>query len=399
MSITSCIQFPFLTNSEQYSIDFSTRLSELLSKLDEYGFCIIKNVFNATDILEAKANIGDDILELFDLNNIMNDSNITNEYDKYKNMSKDKIIDEWKISQNNFIDRHCLPQGRFSWQIRLSSKIRSIFETIYGNNDLVGGMDSVFYKAGGTEEHNPVANWCHADQNTKRDDCESWDCYQSVIAIFDLNQNTSETTVVWPKSHKNVYQTLIEAASPEYSHYIELSLLSDPQFSDVMKGRYLNFKYIKEGRRVPLNAGDMVVWNSKCLHQGYNNNGRRLAMPVCYEPRCRRSSKAFITKVKLAVLGVASTHWASIASRHSKYLQYIQNHMAGSRYSYINTDGNEINFPIKDYLVPFIIKDEYRDRYHEALNLARQLESGDTNEGIMVQLQPMLKEEILNSYL
>jgi hypothetical protein len=139
MSFTSNIQFPFLTNLEQYSVDFSD-LSELVPKLDMFGFCIIKNVLNITEILDAKTNIGDDILELFDLNLITNDTNLTTEFESYKSMSRDKIIDEWKISQSHFIDKHCLRQGRFSWNLRLSSKIKSIFAAVYGCEDLVGGL-------------------------------------------------------------------------------------------------------------------------------------------------------------------------------------------------------------------------------------------------------------------
>ena len=103
MSFTSNVQFPFLTNLEQYSVNFSD-LSELVPKLDVFGFCIIKNVLNITEILDAKTNIGDDILELFDLNLITNDTNLTTEFERYKSMSRDKIIDEWKISQSHFID-------------------------------------------------------------------------------------------------------------------------------------------------------------------------------------------------------------------------------------------------------------------------------------------------------
>lgn len=396
ISFTSNTQFPFLTNLEQHSIDFS-KLSELVPKLDEYGFCIIKNVINIDEIFDAKKDIGDDILELLDPNLILSDINLSNEFQLYKNMSRDKIIDEWKISESHFIDKHCLPQGRFVWKLRLSSKIRSIFASVYGSDDLVGGLDSIFYNAGmGNKNH--VGNWGHADQNTKRDNCESWSCYQSVIAIFDLKDENSETTVIWPKSHVSVYDTLIEASNPEFSHYIELSLLNDAQFSNPVNGRYLNYKYMKEAKRIPLNAGDMVIWNSKCIHQGFNNNGRRLAMPICYEPACRRTQKAFITKLRLAVLGYSSTHWASIPNRHGKYLEHIENHIEGRKYCYINSEGVRIDFPIKNNLVPFIINDENREEYSKAFNLAQLLDNDNSssNEDILNQLIPMLKPQILH---
>lgn len=326
----------------------------------------------------------------------MNDINLTHEYEKYLRMPKDKIIDEWKISGQNFIDKHCLPQGSFASNIRLSSKIRVIFETIYSEKDLVVGLDCIFWKSGTEKSNNPVGLWGHADQNAKRDNSESWDCFQSVIAIFDLKDDDSEATVVWPHSHRNVYPTLLDAANKDFSHYIELSILNDAQFSDVVKGRHLNYKFVKESRRVPMSAGDMLVWNSKCIHQGYSNNGRRLAMPICFEPRGRRSNKAFITKVKYSIMGYASTHWASLVSRHGKYLKHIENHIEGKKYRYFSSDGQEINFPIKNGLIPFIVKDEYRNDYERILDLARQIGNDDNiNEEILAELRPMLKEIIL----
>jgi hypothetical protein len=100
-------------------------------------------------------------------------------------------------------------------------------------------------------------------------------------------------------------------------------------------------------------------------------------MPICYEPSFRRKKISFIKKVRLALLGYSSTHLASIPNRHGKYLKQIENHIEATKYRYINSSGVILDFPIKNCLVPFIIKEENRDEYPKALDLARLLGTDD----------------------
>jgi len=404
ISITTSIQFPFLNNLNEYSIDFSQLNSDqLLNILDEQGFCIIKNVCTIDEISESKQNIGDDFFELFDMNMISNNEDLLKEYQKFCNMRKDEIIDNWKVFKDYFINKHGLPQGRFAWNLRLNPKIRSIYEKIYNTTDLVTGMDSIFFSIGDNIRKR-VGYWGHCDHNIKRDNSEDWQCYQSVIAINDSSNEDSETTVVWPKSHKLFYQTLMEASNSDYSHYIELSLLlENDHFGDVVKGRQINLKYIKEARRVPLQEGDLIIWNSKTIHQGYKNYGRRLAMPVCYEPKTRRTKKSFISKLKYAIEGFGTTHWASLGQKHGVYLKEIENHAEPAVYDYTNTEGDNIELPIKERIIPFIIKDECRDEYIPTiLSLSRNLSSDNydstENEVILTKLNSKLKSEILKYF-
>merc|ERR1712176_1741267 len=44
--------------------------------------------------------------------------------------------------------------------------------------------------------------------------------------------------------------------------------------------------------------------------------GPRLAQPVCWEPVDRRSQAALERKLRLAALGLPSTHWASLGIPH-----------------------------------------------------------------------------------
>merc|ERR1712176_1073346 len=69
-------------------------------------------------------------------------------------------------------------------------------------------------------------------------------------------------------------------------------------------------------RRVPVPAGALLLWSSRTLHQGWVG-GPRLAQPVCWEPIVRRSEFALERKLRLAALGLPSTHWASLGIPHT----------------------------------------------------------------------------------
>ena len=69
-------------------------------------------------------------------------------------------------------------------------------------------------------------------------------------------------TVFWPRSHKEIYDELIDAyitsgKSGWIGHYLDASVLRAE-----MKDRYL-----EEARRITVPAGSLIVWNSKLIHQ------------------------------------------------------------------------------------------------------------------------------------
>merc|ERR1719277_1598794 len=68
--------------------------------------------------------------------------------------------------------------------------------------------------------------------------------------------------------------------------------------------------------RIPVPRGGLFLWSSKTLHQGWSG-GPRLAQPVCWEPSGRRDDAALDRKMRLAALGLPSTHWASLGIPHT----------------------------------------------------------------------------------
>jgi hypothetical protein len=82
------------------------------------------------------------------------------------------------------------------------------------------------------------------------------------------------------------------------------------------ENRYFNERYLRCARRIRLHPGDLLIWDSRTIHQGWGG-GYRLAMPICWEPRSRRTDETFARKVRLCALGLPSTHWASLGLQHN----------------------------------------------------------------------------------
>ena len=74
--------------------------------------------------------------------------------------------------------------------------------------------------------------------------------------------------------------------------------------------------FLSEARHVTIPAGALFLWGICTVHQGWMS-GPRLAQPLCWEPKGRRSKEALNRKMALAALGLPSTHWASLGLPHN----------------------------------------------------------------------------------
>ena len=146
--------------------------------------------------------------------------------------------------------------------------------------------------------------WPHVDQNEKLLPEGLWRMFQAALYVLPAHERTS-ATVVWPRSHLEICHKLYEESKSK-SHYRTVKR-SDQHL------------FLKEGRRVPMPPGGLLLWNSRLTHQGWNE-GPRLAVPVCLEPKARRPPYSLELKEKLIKLGGPSTHWASMCTKHFNLL-------------------------------------------------------------------------------
>jgi len=212
-----------------------------------------------------------------------------------------------------------LPHGRFAWAGRLSPRVRRVYEVLHGTTDLVSSCDNSFFAPGAVGAADRNRSWPHVDHNmhdhsvTDMDGVaiSDWQVYQGLLYIWPATEEATSTTVVWPGSHRAVYDELMAAdevmrRGGKGQHFTQLQ----------MADRSLIPRWHEAARRVPVPAGALFLWDSRTVHQGWTG-GPRLAQPVCWEPVGRRTDRARQRKLRLAALGLPSTHWASLGLPHN----------------------------------------------------------------------------------
>jgi hypothetical protein len=218
---------------------------------------------------------------------------------------------------------HGLPQGRLAWAGRLHPCFRHVYEVIHGTDALVSSCDNGFFSPAAYREQTSNRNWPHVDHNAHdmRFSDESgtplgqWDVFQGLLYVWGSEQTHASTTVLWCGSHREVYDEIVEDEVMKNrgragNHFVPLGLLTPGEAS-----AKLSIGWRRSARRIPVPAGALLVWSSRTVHQGWSG-GPRLAQPVCWEPLDRRSEKARERKLRLAALGLPSTHWASLGLPH-----------------------------------------------------------------------------------
>lgn len=98
-------------------------------------------------------------------------------------------------------------------------------------------------------------------------------------------------------------------------HYSTISGMRDRE-----RKRQFAQGWVSGARRMPVAAGALFLWNSRTVHTGWRG-GPRLAVPICLEPRAARPEVERIARLRLAALGLPSTHWARMAMQHDMLLE------------------------------------------------------------------------------
>eukprot|EP00913_Durusdinium_trenchii_P018147 g17050.t1 len=132
--------------------------------------------------------------------------------------------------------------------------------------ELVVGLNPVFWSSAQDAGKDTNPEWLHVDQNHR-------------------TGSSSSSTVVWPKSHTEVYERMMEdplamlRGRSLAGQTVKLKELNQPHLrEELMSEALLN------ARRVPCPAGSLLLWDSRTVHQGWRG-GPRLAQPICWEPR------------------------------------------------------------------------------------------------------------------
>lgn len=196
-----------------------------------------------------------------------------------------------------------LPGGKFAWGCRLLPGVHRCFQSLFPGVELCVGLDMPFFSPAkcGKPAMFPEP---HVDRN---EHLTSEKCWQAILYVWEADE-TSSTTVVLPKSHVELYPSIMKDKKCPKSHYVELHKLdSKKELLDAWK---------TGARRLAVPSGALVLWDSRLVHTGWAG-GRRLAQPVCWEPASRRKDAARLRKVLYASRGLSTSHSAAEGRLHT----------------------------------------------------------------------------------
>mmetsp|Transcript_19578 Transcript_19578/g.55196 ORF Transcript_19578/g.55196 Transcript_19578/m.55196 type:complete len:436 (-) Transcript_19578:49-1356(-) len=316
---------PMMTEEEQrrLTVPFSCVNEKLRSTLEEHGVAIVTGVVPAGELPVLEADFAHDLKELIDTAALQSAPEaVQSAYKEFMDKGPAAfplLTASTLTSAAGFTVLQCLSHGRFAWRVRRHKHVHEAFRAMYPDAErLVTSLDVTFFSPSGHQPMETNSFSAHVDQNShdKRpglSDCES---YQGVLYVWPSRADgKSSTTVVWPGSHRNVWPEMMKDAG-FYArgmfgiHYSEIS-----EMTDKLSARTLAAGWARHARRAVVPPGALLLWNSRTVHAGWRG-GPRLAQAVCLEPASRREERHRLAKLRLAALGLPSTHWASVGMQH-----------------------------------------------------------------------------------
>lgn len=375
MAVKKLWKGKFMEESLQRSVtitynDYMNDSTILTNILDEYGFIVVTDILSKEECNQAETLVNDDLIKLIDFEKL---DKFDDKLLKFANDVKSGKIKYPQdsipgLSNRGFMSTHGLPQGEYAWKMRTNARVKKIYETLYKTNDLVVSVDVPFYKVRKGQD-NGSDLWAHADHNDKYEKGSNV-CYQGILYAWDSTTPDRSTTVVLPKSYNNEYKKLIKLVNIEQekegkiNHFVNIFTLPK---SSIQEELIENFK--ENARRVQVPAGGLIIFNSKTIHQGYSA-GKRLAQPICWEPRFERDQCALRRKLECCHQGIATTHWASIGIKHGASRVIFRKK---PRFKSDGKDGGDTNdniFPISKFK-SFSLKNPLNTKHNVSLDILK----------------------------
>jgi len=201
---------------------------------------------------------------------------------------------EPETPSHGVMNKYQVAHQPFMWDIRTNPKVQQVFKDLYNTNDLVVSFDGVGYIPGSLKRRD--SDWLHFDQKPTQPD---FLVYQSFVSF---SNNTDRVFRCVPRSNQ-FFKTYFERKPAKGPAFHKIPSLAE--FNQVI-GQNLVVKDI------PVDKGQMVIWDSRLLHQNvYGPEGEhRLVMYVSYRPRSGMSAAEERKRIKYFEDKRATTHWA-----------------------------------------------------------------------------------------
>ena len=191
-----------------------------------------------------------------------------------------------------------------AWYLRGLPRLKSVFSQLWGTEDLLVSMDGiiVWRPWRGREDRRPGSSRLHADQNPVGR--PGFQCVQGMLPLYPVDGEVGGTVVV-PGSHTQ--QAALLARNPGWGRDVtrDFCVLGE---GDPLQGR---------ARLVPLQPGDLLLWDSRLVHAGTVGPGRspapgelaRASLCVCMGPRDKADPAVLAARQAAVTEGWCYSHW------------------------------------------------------------------------------------------
>jgi len=235
-----------------------------LQDLETTGFTVVPNVLSGEEVAEA--------LRLF--RQWINDNPQVAEF--HERSSPHGIIKHFQVGQQ-----------AHAWFVRTRPAVKKVFAAIWQTEDLIVSFDGSCWLPANWKRVN-CQPWTHWDQATSK---RGRRCIQAFVA---LTSNDTRTFMAYEKSH--LLHDTLEMDNPKNDFVKIPPHMLDPNCRRV----------------VSVEAGSMVLWDSRTFHQNVLGDApaeERIVQYVCMMPR-HFASSAHLKKRKKNVETLRTTnHW------------------------------------------------------------------------------------------
>ncbi|CAF4299343.1 unnamed protein product [Rotaria sp. Silwood2] len=254
--------------SPRFSIHNIEELQQGIENLNEHGYAIFSNILT-NDEINHSVNLLWKYLE-----------GLQHPYHIQRN-NPETWNEPWPGTPHlGLLNDEGMGQSEFMWFIRGNPNIKKVFSHIWNSNELFVSFDgaSCFRNWHLNTKWRTTSSWYHCDQNPfkKPDRCS----IQGLVSLTDSDESTGGFLIV-PDSHKYFSELKSKTNASLWDAYVRV-----PE-------QYPLFEKLHP-RLVKCKAGDLIVWDSRCIHcntpaivnSEKNNQSEllRIAACICMSP-------------------------------------------------------------------------------------------------------------------
>ncbi|KXT02886.1 hypothetical protein AC578_1804 [Pseudocercospora eumusae] len=207
-------------------------------------------------------------------------------------------------------NRYSVNHEAFVWKIRTDPGILSIFQKIWGTDDLIASFDGMNVSLPvnpdtGRTDIETTKPWPHIDQDPRS--ISRLELYQG-IANLAPNGPDDGGLVVLSGSHR-LHQKHFDSIGGFKSEK-DLGVGENGYNFDPEDAEWYREQGCKEVK-ICANAGDLILWDSRTIHWNCSPTGKqtRFITYVCYCPRDRMTEEQLQRKREVFEARKGTTHW------------------------------------------------------------------------------------------